>query len=95
MPEAFMILLPVFIHRLVILLIIPGSNTVHPFFVFKIPINGFDDSDFKRSLRIPAEIRFDLARVDSISPVMPKSVLYMLYERFTDDLFTTQISLIG
>ena len=55
-------------------------NPIHPLLVFKIPVDGLHNSNLKRGLRIPAEISFDLARVDTIATVMSKAVFHMFDE---------------
>ena len=59
--------------------------------VFEIPVNGFHYADFKWRFRIPAEIFFNLGRVDSISPVMTETILDMLNEGLRNTLILQPI----
>ena len=53
-------LLPILIHLSVVALIRSRCNSIHPLFIFEIPVDGLHDSDLKRSLRIPAKVCLNL-----------------------------------
>jgi len=59
--------LSILIHPLIILLIFPRSNMIHPFLVLEIPFYGFLDTLLKLERWLPAEFLLKLARVDGIT----------------------------
>ena len=64
------------IHILIILLILPRSNMIHPFLVIKIPLHGLLDTLFKLERWLPTQFLLQLARVDGITHIVTLSVSY-------------------
>ena len=53
------------IHLLIILLILPISNMIHPFLVLKIPFHGLFVSFLKQELWLPTEFLLQPSRVEA------------------------------
>ena len=73
-------LLPIFIHLLIVLLILPTRYILHPSLVRQVPFHGFFDAFFELQARFPAQFAFQLRRVDSIAEVMSLAVGYISNE---------------
>ena len=69
--------LSVFIHILIILLILPRSNMIHPFLVIEIPFYGLLDTLLKLERWLPTEFLLKLARVDGVTHIVTLSVGYV------------------
>ena len=69
--------LSVFIHPLIILLILPRSNMIHPFLVLEIPFHGFLDTLLKLERWLLTQFLLQLSRVDGITHIVPLSICYM------------------
>ena len=63
-------LLLILIHFFVVFLVIAAGDIVHPFFICKIPINSQNNSLFKRSFGIPAEVILNFCRINTVSSVV-------------------------
>ena len=50
----------------------------------EVPVDGLDDADFEGRLGVPAEVGFDLRRVDAVAAVVAETVLDVLYEPLVD-----------
>ena len=70
-------ILPIFIHILVILLILPRSNMIHPVLVLEIPFHGLLDTLLKLERWLPIQFLLQLARVDGITHIVTLSVCYV------------------
>ena len=57
------------IHPLIILLILPRSNMIHPFLVLEIPYYGLLDTLLKLERWFPTEFLLKLARIDGITQI--------------------------
>ena len=57
------------IHLLIILLILPRSNMIHPFLVLEIPFYGFFDTLLKLERWFPTEFLLQLSRIDGITRI--------------------------
>ena len=55
------------IHILIILLILPRSNMIHPFLVLEIPFYGLLDTLLKLERWLPTDFLLEFARIDGIS----------------------------
>ncbi len=60
----------ILIHLLVVLLILAGSDVVHPFLVVEIPADGLFDTFFKLQARFPTKFSLELAAVDGVAHVV-------------------------
>ena len=69
--------LSVLIHLLIILLILPRSNMIHPFLVLEISLYRFFDTLLKLERWLPAEFLLELTRIDGITHIVPLSICYM------------------
>ena len=70
--------LPILVHLFVVLLVLAGCHSLHPLLILQIPVDGLHNANLKSGFRLPAEVRFDLGRVNAIAPVMTKAILHML-----------------
>ena len=66
--------LPIAIHLFVILLIITRSYIIHPSFIVQIPLYCFLYTLFKLKTRFPTKFALKLARVNSITSIMAKTI---------------------
>ena len=57
---------------------------LHPLLVVQIPVDGLHDAHLKAGLRVPAQIRLDLAGVDAVAPVVAQAILHVLDEALVD-----------
>ena len=57
------------IHPLIILLILPRSNMIHPFLIIQIPFHRFFDTLLKLERWLPTEFLLELARIDGITRI--------------------------
>ena len=57
------------IHPLIILLILPRSNMIHPFLVIEIPLHCFFDTLLKLERWLPTEFLRQLSRIDGITRI--------------------------
>ena len=87
--------LSVFIHPLIILLIFPRSNMIHPFLVLEIPFHGFFDTLLKLERWLPAEFLLQLSRVDGITHIVTLSVCYISDEIHILTFLSTEQSING
>ncbi len=53
----------------------------HPLWVSKVPFGGFADAGVKGLGRLPAEFRFELARINRIAAVMAASITTYHFEQ--------------
>ncbi len=67
-------ILSLLIHILVILLVITGSDVVHPGLVVKVPADGFLYALFKLEGGFPAKLALELGGVNGISQIVPGAV---------------------
>ena len=58
--------LSVLVHIIIILLILPRSNMIHPFLVLEIPLHSFFNTLLKLERWLPAEFHLQLSRVEGI-----------------------------
>ena len=72
--------LSIFIHILIILLILPRSNMIHPFLVLEIPFHGFLDTLLKLERWLLTQFLLQLSRVDGITHIVTLSVCYISNE---------------
>ena len=68
------------IHLLIILLILPRSNMIHPFLVLEIPFYGFLDTLLKLERWLLTQFLLQLSRVDGITHIVTLSVCYISNE---------------
>ena len=66
--------LSVLIHPLIILLILPRSNMIHPFLVLEIPLHSLLDTLLKLERWLPAEFLLELESIDGITPIVTLSI---------------------
>ena len=69
--------LSVFIHPLIILLILPRSNMIHPFLVLEIPFYGLLDTLLKLERWLPIQFLLQLSRVDGVTHIVTLAVGYI------------------
>ena len=62
------------IHILIILLVVPRSDVVHPFLVIQIPADGLLDAFFELQAGLPTQFLLELGRVDGIAQVVSGAV---------------------
>ena len=62
-------ILSIFIHIIIILLILPRSNMIHPFLVIEIPLHCFFDTLLKLERWFPTEFLRQLSRIDGITQI--------------------------
>ena len=70
------------IHVLIILLILPRSNMIHPFLVIEIPFYSFFDTLLKLERWLPAEFLLELARVDGVTHIKNRKRMSIQYFPF-------------
>ena len=72
--------LSILIHIIIILLILPRSNMIHPFLVLEIPFHGFLDTLLKLERWLLTQFLLQLSRVDGITHIVTLSVCYISNE---------------
>ena len=66
--------LSVLIHIIIILLILPRSNMIHPFLVLEIPFYRFFDTLLKLERWLQTDFLLEFARIDGITPIVTLSI---------------------
>ena len=78
MPQPFVVflrlLLPVFIHVVVVVLICAGGDVVHPLLIVEIPAHSALDALLELQTRFPTELSLQFAAVDCVAHIMPFAV---------------------
>ena len=67
-------ILSIFIHIIIILLILPRSNMIHPFLVLEIPLHSFFDTLLKLERWLQTDFLLEFARIDGITPIVTLSI---------------------
>ena len=62
------------IHPLIILLILPKSNMIHPFLVLEISLHRFFDTLLKLERWLQTDFLLEFARIDGITPIVTLSI---------------------
>ena len=62
------------IHPLIILLILPRSNMIHPFLVLEIPFYGLFYTLHKLARWLQTDFLLEFARIDGITPIVTLSI---------------------
>ena len=70
------------VHIFIVVLIVTIDDMPPPALVFKIPLDGLLDAVLELRLRLPAELRVDLRRVDGVAAVVALAVGDVLDEVF-------------
>ena len=70
------------VHIFIVVLIVTIDDMPPPALVFKIPLDGLLDAVLELRLRLPAELRVDLRRVDGVATVVALAVGDVLDEVF-------------
>ena len=89
------ILLSIAIHVLVVLLILPGGDAVHPRLVLKVPAHRPVDALLELEARTPAKLPVKLRGVDGIAQVVARAVRNVGYQALRISLRAAQDTVHG
>ena len=69
--------LSILIHIIIILLMLPRSNMIHPFLNLEIPFYGLHDTLLKLERLFPTEFLLQLSRVNGVTHIVTLAVGYI------------------
>lgn len=75
--------LPVTVHFIIVFLVVPTGDIVHPFLVVEVPSYGLFDAFLELEARLPAQLFLELRAVDGVSHVVPGTVRDVCYQSET------------